>query len=205
MGAVAPPRVAHRPEARGFVRGAHRELVIVELAEHDGAVAPELRGYGGFVSRHEIAENFRARGGTHVFCCEQILDPERNASERTALALRDFRIGLARRGAGLIRRFHHKGIQRARGLDRSEVRVGQYKRCKGFVREASSSLGERQRCQIGHLSTGLQKNGDSVLSLAGSSREILLPSLSAASSASSTASKALSGSAALPCRSIASR
>ena len=33
-------------EARGFVRRAHGELVIVELAEHDGAIAPELRGHG---------------------------------------------------------------------------------------------------------------------------------------------------------------
>ena len=79
-------------------------------------------------------------------------------------------IGRARHGAGLIRRLQHEGIERARGLDRLEMRVGQFKRGKGFVREAVSGLGERQRCQIGHLSTGLQKNGDSVLSLAGSSR-----------------------------------
>src|SRR3981081_1517821 len=129
-----------------------------------------------------------------------MLDAERNAGERPALTLSDAGIGLARHGAGLIRGFHHKGVERARLLDRLEVRVGQFKRGKGFVREATSSLGERPRCQLGHLSTGLQKNGDSVLSLAGSSRKFL--ALSAASSASSTASIALSGSAGLPFPSI---
>src|SRR5947208_1362958 len=69
--------------------------------------------------------------------------------------------------------------------------------------EAVTGLGDGQRCQIGHLLIGLQKNGESVLSLAGSSLFGRVRSL--ASSASSTASTALSGSAALPCRSIASR
>ena len=182
VGACAPPRIDHRAEAGGLVRRAHRKLVIVELAEHHSTVAPELRGHGGFVRRHEIAEDFRAGGGAHAFGREQILDAERNAAERTALALRNAGIGRARHGAGLIRRFQHKGIERARRLDRLEMRVGQFKRRKGFVREAGSGLGERQRCQIGHLSTGLQKNGDSVLSLAGSSREIAWLALSAASS-----------------------
>ena len=44
--ALAPPRVHHRAEARGLVRRAHRELVIVELAEHDRAVAPQIGGDG---------------------------------------------------------------------------------------------------------------------------------------------------------------
>src|SRR5947209_18438585 len=96
-GAAAPsPWIDHRSEARGLVRRAHRELVIVELAEQDRAVAPQLRGYGGFVGRHEIAEDLRAGGGADVPGREQILDAERNARERTALASCDLRIDLAR-------------------------------------------------------------------------------------------------------------
>src|ERR1700689_5852156 len=152
-----------------------------------------------------MAEDFRARGSAHVLGREQILDAERNAPERTALALPDAGIGRARHVAGQIRRWPHKSIERARRFDRTEVRLCQFKRRKGFVREAGSGLGDRQRCQIGHLSTGLQKKGDSVLSLAGSSREIGWLALVSASSWSSTASIALSGSAALPWRSPALR
>src|SRR5215218_755177 len=103
----------------------------------------------------------------------------------------------------MIRRFQHEGVERARRLDRGKVRVGQFKRGKRLVREAIPGLGDRQRYQIGHLLIGLQKNGDRVLSLAGVS--FLGRVRSDASSASSTASIALSGSATLPCRSIASR
>ncbi len=92
VGTFAPPRIDHRAEARGLVRRAHREFVVVELAEHHGAVAPELRGHGGFVRRHEIAEDLRARRGAHVLGREQVLDPQRNAGQRTALALGDLRV-----------------------------------------------------------------------------------------------------------------
>src|SRR3981189_36390 len=58
IGALAPPRINHRTEARRLIRRTHRKLVIVEFSQHDGAVAPELRGHRGFVGRHEIAESF---------------------------------------------------------------------------------------------------------------------------------------------------
>src|SRR5258708_1418751 len=60
-----------------------------------------------------------------------------------------------------------------------------------------------QRCKIGHLWIGLQKNGDRVLSLAGSS--FFEAAFAAASISWSTALTATLGSAALPCRSILSR
>src|SRR6185437_7138225 len=102
IGALAPPRIDHWAEAGGLVRGPYRELVIVELAQHHGTVTPELRGHGGFVRRYEIAKDFRARGGAHAFGREQILDAERNAAERSALAFRDPGVGRLRHGAGLI-------------------------------------------------------------------------------------------------------
>ena len=71
-----------------------------------------------FVSRHEIAEDVRAGGGAHALGGEQILDAERNAFERAALALRDLGVRLARHGARLLRRLQHKGIERARRFDR---------------------------------------------------------------------------------------
>src|SRR6185437_4354973 len=131
------------------------------------------------------------------------LDPERNAGERTAIALADLAVGLARHGASLLGRLQHEGIKRTRFLDRLQMGIGQLKRGERLFREAIPGLGERHRREQCHLLIGLQKNGERVLSLAGSS--FLARSRSCASSWSSTASIALSGSASLPCRRIASR
>src|SRR3954466_1052713 len=84
--ALAPPRVHHRSETRGLVRRAHGKLVIVDLAEHHGAVAPQVRRDGRLIGRYEIIEDPRARRGAHALGAEQILDAERNAFERTTLA-----------------------------------------------------------------------------------------------------------------------
>ena len=59
--------------------------------------------------------------------------------------------------------------ERTRRFDRGKVRVRQFKRGERLVREAFAGLGDRHRCQVSHLLIGLQKNGESVLSLAGSS------------------------------------
>ena len=128
IGAVAPPRIDHRAEARGLVRRAHRELVIVELAEHHRAVAPELRGDGELVSRHEIAEDFRARGGAHALGANRSLMPSGMPASGPPSPFAILASGLARHGARLIRRLHHEGIERARGFDRVQMRVGQFKR-----------------------------------------------------------------------------
>ena len=73
-------------EARGLVRRAHRELIHVELAQHQRAIAPEIGGDRAFVSRREFAEDVGARRRAHAFGAEQILDPERRAFERAGLA-----------------------------------------------------------------------------------------------------------------------
>src|SRR5215213_11504715 len=86
VGALAPPRIDHRAEARGLVRRAHREFVVVELAEHHGAVAPQVRRDGRLVGRRELTEDPRARGRAGIFGAEQVFDAERDALERPALA-----------------------------------------------------------------------------------------------------------------------
>ena len=66
----------------------------------------------------------RAGGGAHALGAEHILDGERNAFERPGVALGDARIGgLGHRG-GALRRLQHIGVERARLLDRGEMRVG---------------------------------------------------------------------------------
>src|SRR2546425_756621 len=49
--ALAPPRRDDRPEGARLVGGAHRELVAVELAEHDGAGIPQVGADGRLVGR----------------------------------------------------------------------------------------------------------------------------------------------------------
>src|SRR5690606_35114756 len=80
------PRVDHRAVMRGLVGGAHGELVHVQLAEHDGTVVPEVPGDGRFVFRLEAVEDVTTGLGVHPFGREQVLDAERNALERAALA-----------------------------------------------------------------------------------------------------------------------
>ena len=73
----------HRPIGAGLVRRAHRELVHVELAEHPRARLAQVGGDGAFVGRPEAGEDPAAGGGVDAARREQILDPERNAGERT--------------------------------------------------------------------------------------------------------------------------
>ncbi len=101
IGVGAPPWRHRRPETRRLVRRAHGELVIVGLAQHHGAVAPELRGDGRLVGRHEIVEDVRAGRGAHVLGAEQILDGEWDPFQRPAVAAGQPRVGLLRHGARL--------------------------------------------------------------------------------------------------------
>ena len=133
--ALPPPRRGHRPE-RGLVRRAHGELVVVGLAEQHRAVAPELRGHGRLVGRHEIVEDVRARRGAHTFGAEHVLDRERNAFQRAGFACRDARVGGLGHRAGALRRLQHIGVERARLLDRGKMRVGKLRRREFLLLEA---------------------------------------------------------------------
>ena len=61
--AAAVPRVEHRPVGRVLVRGAHRELVHVGLAEHAGAGGVEAPHRGRRVGRPVALEDARAGRG----------------------------------------------------------------------------------------------------------------------------------------------
>ena len=142
IGALAPPRIDHRAEARGLVGRAHGELVLVELAEHHRAVAPELRCHGGLVRRLESCREFSAGSGPHALVANRSLMPSGMppSGPPSPLAISSSEASRAML-AGLIRRFQHERIEHARSLNRLKVRIGQFKGRKGFVREAVSSLG----------------------------------------------------------------
>ena len=88
-----------------------------------------LRGDGRLVGRHEIVEDVRARGGAHALGAEHVLDAERDAFERAAPRLsrcaRRRPCAIAR---AALRRLQHIGVERARLLDRGEMRVGEFGR-----------------------------------------------------------------------------
>ncbi len=77
FGPGAPPRRNHRPEIRCLVRRAHRELIEVELAEHHGAIAPEIGADRRFIGRREPFENVARRRRLHALRAIEILDAER--------------------------------------------------------------------------------------------------------------------------------
>ena len=83
--ALTSPGADHRPEGRGLVGRAHGELIQVQLAQHDRAVAPELGGHGGLIGRREGAQDPAAGGGSHALGAEQVLDPKRNSIKRAGL------------------------------------------------------------------------------------------------------------------------
>src|ERR1051326_8602918 len=52
-----------RIETRRFIRRAHGELIVVELAEEHRTVAPQIGGDGGLIGGNEIFQNARASRG----------------------------------------------------------------------------------------------------------------------------------------------
>ena len=110
IGIAPPPRIDDIAVVARLVGRAHGELVHVELAQHDRAVAPQIGGHGRFIGRLEAVENVARRLGVDALGREQVLDAERNAFERPALALGKPRIGSLRHLAGAVpasRRYRH--------------------------------------------------------------------------------------------------
>ena len=111
------------PKQRCLVRGAHGEFVIVELAEHHGAVAPEVgadrRIHRSARNCPRICEQAVVRTSLRR---EQVLDAERQCrrADRPRRAAR--RASAAAAIAAPVRRFQHIGIERARRLDRRQMR-----------------------------------------------------------------------------------
>ena len=125
--ARAPPRIDDRAVIGRLVGRAHGELVHVELAEHDGAVGPQIGRDGRFVARLEAVEHVAAGLGMDAFGGEQILDAERDAFERTALASRQ----------PLVRRLGHRArLVRGDGDIGIELRDWRARSPRGSFRSA---------------------------------------------------------------------
>ena len=84
--AVGVPGVAHRVEAGVLVRGAHRELVHVGLAEHRGTGRDKPLDRGRGVGRDVALEDPRGRGGRHALGAEDVLDRDGYAGELALIA-----------------------------------------------------------------------------------------------------------------------
>ena len=61
---------------------------------------------------------------------------------------------LLRHRARALRRLQHIGVERARLLDRGEMRVGELGGGERALAQAVARLGERERRQLGHLPSG---------------------------------------------------
>ena len=149
--ALRPPGIDHRAVIAGLVGRAHGELVHVELAEHHGTIGPQICGDGRFVARLEAVENVAARLGVGALGREKVLDAERNALQRAALALRQTRVGRGRHLPCLVRRDGDIGVERAiGGLDRRQVGIGQFAGGDLLRDKLGTRFGDRQSGQFSH-------------------------------------------------------
>jgi len=127
VGAFGTPGVDDRAEIGALVGRAHGELVHVELAQHDGAIVPQVLRDCGFIARLEAVENVAAGLGVDAFGAEQVLDPKWNAFERTGIAGGEARIRGLRHLARLFGRHGDIGIDLTVGrVDRRDIGLGQF-------------------------------------------------------------------------------
>ena len=148
--ALAPPRRCDGTEGRGLVRRAHGKLVIVELAQHHRAIAPELGGHRRLIGRDEITENRRAGRRPDTGRGVQILDAQRQAFKRTGLAAGQPRVGSRRHGESLVRRLEHIGVQRPSRLHGLQERASQLGGRQGSRLQGVACLGQGQVGRMGH-------------------------------------------------------
>src|SRR5680860_638600 len=111
VGAFAAPRIDHRTIEARLVGRPHGELVIVELAEHHRAFRPQIGGDRRLIGRREAVENMRAGRAANVLRAEQILDAERNAFQRSALAFGKTRIACSGHFKRALGRRQHVGVE----------------------------------------------------------------------------------------------
>ena len=83
---------------------------------------------------------------------EQVLDAERYAFQRAALAAGELRVGRLRHGARLVGGHRDIGIERRVGaFDRREIGVGQFGRGYLLAAQFLASFRNRQSGQVGHV------------------------------------------------------
>ncbi len=80
--AARVPGVEHRAVARVLVRGAHRELVHVRLAEHPRARLAQPADRRRRIGRAVALQDPRARGGRDSLGAEDVLDGDGNPAQR---------------------------------------------------------------------------------------------------------------------------
>src|SRR6185312_4579944 len=101
------------------------------------------------------------RGGAcqDTLGAEQILDRERDAVERPALALREAFVAGRRHVERQLRGFGDEGVERPRRLHPRDIGPGQLARGKLFASEPGARRGQRQRRECAHSTTlGTAKN-----------------------------------------------
>src|SRR6185312_7607047 len=103
VGALRAPGVHDGAVIGRLVGRAHGELVHVELAQHDGAVAPQIGGDGRLVFRLEAVEDVARSLRMDASGPEEVLDAKGNALERTTLPCRESLVRGLRHLAGLVR------------------------------------------------------------------------------------------------------
>ena len=153
-GRAAVPWVEHRPEAGVLVRGAHRELVLVGLAQQRRAGLGELLDHGRRVRRPVALEDPRARLARHAFGAEQVLDRQRHPAQRRPAPCRRRLVGDPRERVELIgaaRRGRRRTARRGRALPRGRARP------RGGPLESSASL--RRRARAGNAEAASGRSG----------------------------------------------
>src|SRR5829696_8360728 len=145
------PRRHHRAEGAGLVRRAHGELVVVELAQHHRAFAPQLLRDGRLILRLEALEDVRAGRGLEAVRAEQVLDAERQPFEGAGLSLGEARLGGLRHLERTLRRLEHEGVERPRLLDRADMGARELGRGEALRLEPVAGVGKSEGREIGHL------------------------------------------------------
>ncbi len=103
-----------------------------------------------------------ARLGVNTFGCEQVLDSQRNAFQRTRLALGQPRIGSLGHGPRLLRRLDDIGIENARLLHRREIGVGEFESGELLPAQPVAGGGNGEGGERVHSTTfGTMKNASS--------------------------------------------
>jgi len=136
--------------------------VHVELAEHRRACVPQVLRDRALIGRRELAEDVGAGCRAHALCAEQVLDAERRAFERAALALGKLRIRSLGHVDRLVWRDDHIGVQRfVRRRNVVEEGLRDFLRRKLLRLQAIDCVGEGELGQVESTSVGSSRRKSS--------------------------------------------
>ena len=118
------PRRGDRAINRRLIRRAHGELIHVGFAQHDGAVAPELRRHRRFIGRTKAVENSAAGLRVDALGGVEVLNAERQALQRAAFAFGEPRVAALRHLKRMDRSLGDIRVEGARAFHRAQMRLG---------------------------------------------------------------------------------